>query len=114
MRVRIRRFAKLRSRGEPWNSQPVEVLLRQHDVNRVRRMVPPPPAANSHPPREILRGSALAKLRVRSLGRLPVLQVDLPQPMSYPFVQIPKDLRRLSHPKIRPPAREVPTQLLDD
>src|SRR5206468_7992890 len=52
MRVRIRRFEKLRSRGEPGNSQPVEVLLRQHDVDRVGRMVPPPLTANAHPPSE--------------------------------------------------------------
>ena len=70
MRVRIRRFVELRSRGEPGNAQPVEVRLRQHDVNRVGRMVPPPLTPNPHPPREFLRGSASAELRMGSLGRL--------------------------------------------
>ena len=28
--------------GEPGNAQPVEAFLRQHDVNRVGRIVPPP------------------------------------------------------------------------
>src|SRR5271166_6875978 len=74
MRVRTGRFVGLRLAGKPGDSQLVEEAVRQRDVERHRRVVPPASAVGSNPSGGAGGHAAGNQLAIHDPSSLPVLE----------------------------------------
>src|SRR5262245_43294583 len=112
MRVRTGRFDGLRSRGDPGHPQFVEEFVRQRHVEVHRRVVPPPSAVACNLPGSVIPHTASTQLAIDSRTPLPVLELQRPQAMANPFVDVSKNPGRLGDPEVGLPPRQVFTQVL--
>src|SRR5437660_3720186 len=107
MRVRIRRFGRLRSRGEPRDPQLVEVSVWQSDVDGDLGVGPPPFRVRGNLRRRTLGHSTGAKLAKNRGSSLPLFQLQAPQSVTDPLVEIIEDTRRLGLLEVFPPAHQI-------
>src|SRR5690606_21950836 len=114
MRVRTGRFEELRSRGEPGDPQLVEVADGKGHVDEHPGVSPPAPAIGRHPPGSCFRETSAAQFPVDGSTPFPVLEVDGPEAVPDPFVEVAEDARRVGEPEVRLPADEVAAQVPRD
>src|SRR6266498_5944052 len=115
MRVRIRRFEKLRSvRRQPGHPERIEVLDRHGRLERAVSGQSPPATSASRPRGEPVRYTPGSKFPIDRSPPLPVLQLDRSQSAVDPLVQILKDPRRIRPSEILSPAEQVLPEHRDD
>src|SRR5687767_4803413 len=100
MRVRIRRFKRLRSRTQPGQPQLVEQAVRERDVQSHRGVLPPSASVAGHAGRQVRRQPPRDKLTVGCPTPYPLLQLDPAETMPEPFVLSAEDARRLREPEV--------------
>ena len=83
MRVRTRRFEKLRS-CESRDSKFVEVFHREDTVQSSFAMPPPVPRAPCNEDGQLMGCTKVSEPTVDSRSRAPVLELKGPQPVAYP------------------------------
>jgi len=99
MRVRIRRFEKLRS-AETWYAQPVCPGKVQHRVQKHPAVAPPATSISRHLCRHVGRRFPGQQFLVDGFGAFPVLELNRPHPVSHPLVQFLPDARSLRQPEV--------------
>ena len=102
MRVRTGRFDGLRLRGEPGHPQFIEEPVRQREVEIQRRVMPPPATVACNSAGGVIAHPASTQLPVDGGTSLPMLELQRPQTMAHPFVDIPKGSRCLGDLKVGP------------
>ena len=112
MRVRIRRFGRLRSAGESGDSQVVIVAGGQCQLQRHAGVLPPAARVGGHLPGHILRRASAPKLPIEGRASFPLAPLSLAQAVTDPFIQVLEEARSLGPPEILLPAGEVLLQLL--
>src|SRR5205823_2025373 len=112
MRVRTGRFAGLRLADKSGNSQLIEEAVRQRDVKRHRRVVPPPPAVGSDFAGGAGGHPAGYQLAIDDPASLPVLELHGAETVTNPPVEVVKHARGLREPEVSLPSREVASERL--
>ena len=112
VRVCTGRFDGLTSRGEPGHPQFVEESVRQREMEVQRRVMPPPAAVACNPTGGVITHPASTQLAIDGGTSLPVFELQRPQAVTYPFVDIRKDPRCLGDLKVGLPSRQVLPQFL--
>src|SRR6266511_1176404 len=108
VRVRIRRFERLRLAGKPWDSLPVVVARGQRDLERRAARRPPPVSGEAGGHRGgVLGYSPCSQFAKDRRPALPLFELDEPQAMADPLVEVAKHAGRLRQPEELPPADEV-------
>src|SRR2546425_13005400 len=95
MRVRIRRFGKLRLRGKSRYSDSVVVAHRQGGIQQHGGISPPTSRVRCHLPSRVLVCSKAPHLSVNGLTSLPLFELNHPQTVANPFVELLEDARRI-------------------
>src|SRR5262249_42881383 len=108
VRVRIRRFGELRSRGKPRQAEVVEVARGQGDVDLQARVSPPAPGVASNLVGFCVGESPSAKLPIHGRLVLPVLQLERPQAVADPSIEVAEDAGRVGELEVVLPPNEVP------
>src|SRR5687768_7094835 len=107
MRVRTGRFEGLGLGGKAGNSQLVEERVGEREMERQRRVVPPPSAVGSDAPGGEVGHAAGDELAIDDPAALPVLELHGAQAMAYPAVGGGKHLGRLCDPEVGLPSRQI-------
>ena len=93
MRVRIRRFERLRLIGKSRYSQLVEVAGGESEMDEQHCIVPPTPRVSGSSSCCVFRHAEFAQLGVDPRAPLPLLELQRPQTMANPLVVVRKDSR---------------------
>ena len=106
MRVRTGRFKKLRS-CESRETESVKVFDREDAVQPSFAVPPPVPRASRHECGQLMVSTEAAEATVGRRSRAPVLELDGPESVAYPRVQIFEYLQGLGQTEVRLPARQI-------
>ena len=112
MRVRTGRFDGLRSCGKPGHPQLIEELVRQGHMEIHRRVAPPPAAVTCDLSGGAIAHPASTKLPKDGRTPLPVLELQRPEAVANPLIDVSKDPGRLGDPEVAFPSSQVDTQIL--
>src|SRR5208337_2280139 len=80
-------------------------------LDRLRRVVPPPPAVGCDLPGPVVGHAAGAKLALNDRAALPVLELQRPETLAHPLVEGCEDPGCLGESEVRLPARQVRPEL---
>src|SRR6266852_367254 len=112
IRVRIRRFGRLRLAGKPWYSDPVEVAVRQRGVQSDVSGRPPPAFAVGGDLRgRALRETSGAQFTEDLCAPLPLFELDHSESSANPGIEVLKTSGRLIEAEVFPPPGQVAPQL---
>src|SRR5512139_2476219 len=95
MRVRTGRFGELRSRGEPRQAEVVEELVRQRDVDRLRRVSPPASTVRCDSSGRVVAHPARSELAIDGRPTLPMFELQRAETMADPLVELRERLGSL-------------------
>ena len=111
MRVRTRRFEKLRS-CESWEAKFVEVSDREDTVQSSLAVTPPATGSSGNEGCQIMRRTEASESAVHRGSNTPVFELDSPESVTNPRVKIFERLGRLCQSEVRLPPRQVFPHLL--
>ena len=107
VRVRTERFGKLRLRGQPGDTQLVEVAIGKCHMNDSTRVHPPAATVHGHNHRCVLGHSPSTQLTVDGRLLSPVFQVESPQATTNPSVKVVEDAWGVREVEVFLPATQI-------
>src|SRR6266513_1683517 len=107
MRVRIRRFGRLRSTAKPGYSQRIDGARRQSDVDQDAGVMPPAARVDGDLPCSDVGEPERSEVAVRRASSLPLFQLHGTQAMADPFVDVVEGPWSLRQPEVSFPAAEI-------
>src|SRR5580700_5493726 len=113
MRVRIRRFGRLRLLSKAGDSDALVVAGVESGMDRAGGAVPPAAVDRRGLRRERVGQSESAHLRVDLGAALPLFELQRPQPVADPFVIVSEGLRRVRQLEVCLPSGQILLQFRD-
>jgi hypothetical protein len=113
MRVRTGRFVKLRSCAQPWEAERVEVGDGQHGIQALGRGSPPSAGVGRRLDGHEDRRSACSKFAEDRRASFPLLQLDGPEPVADPLVEVAENAGGLREAEVVAPAGQISSEVGD-